>query len=96
MKRKAFRSKNWESKILSVKIEPCPPHEDSLGYRAIFIQGADGMQAQNNDSFAVGASYLDQRAQKLQNAGYSAPMTQRAISMVEAILQSRRSDIAAC
>ena len=96
MKRKVFRSKNWESNIYNVTIEPCPVNEDPLGYHAVFLQGAEDTPTPPEKAFAIGASYLNKRAENLQKAGYKAPMTVRAISMMNAILQDKNADIAAC
>ncbi|MCC7305908.1 MAG: hypothetical protein IT558_06600 [Alphaproteobacteria bacterium] len=74
-----FFSRNWESHIQNIQIEPCHTDEDPLGYRVAFY--ADGAKA-----FVIGASFLLQRVRKLTRAGYRAPMTQRAIALVEAQL----------
>jgi len=73
--------KNWESDIEQVFVEPCDEQEDPLGYRAVFF--LDKTKREALKSFAVGASYLAKRRHNLSQAGYDAPMTHRAIDLVE-------------
>jgi hypothetical protein len=81
--RNPLASRNWETDIHKVLIEPCETGEDPLGYRAIFLLGQESARAENKKSFAVGASFLAQRGRHLEKAGYTAPMTRRAIAMIE-------------
>lgn len=69
------QAKNWEKSIQHVYVERCDPAEDPLGFRAVFSM-------EDND-FAVGASYLAQRWQNLKKAGFAAPMTQKAMALIE-------------
>ena len=69
------QAKNWEKNIHNVHVEPCDPAEDPLGFRAVFMT--------EEKDFAVGASYLAQRWHNLKKAGFAAPMTQKAMAMIE-------------
>ena len=76
--------KNWEQNVTDVKLETCPLDEDPLGYRAIFV--ADEKAAGHGAVkavFCVGASFLAQRGKSLTKAGFQAPMTLKAIALVE-------------
>jgi hypothetical protein len=77
----AFR--NWESNIDHVVIEACDASEDASGFRAVFyLEDHDADEALKK-FFIVGASFLPQRRRNLESAGYSAPMTEQAIRLVE-------------
>lgn len=76
-------SKNWEADIGGVHIEACNSLEDPLGYKAVFYLNQEKERAEKKKSFVIGASFLAQRKQNLVKAGYKAPMTRRAISMIE-------------
>lgn len=84
-----FSSRNWEKNIRHVSVEPCDRQEDPLGYRAIFFLSEDDERAARSETFVVGASYLAQREYNLVKAGYVAPMTQRAIGLIEGKLGTR-------
>ena len=75
--------KNWESDIQNVRVESCALTEDPLGYKAIFYLARESERAEKNKSFIIGASFLAQRAHNLEKAGYQAPMTEKAIVLVE-------------
>ncbi|MEM7679516.1 MAG: hypothetical protein AAF182_00730 [Pseudomonadota bacterium] len=75
--------KNWEVDIGGVKVESCTEDEDPLGYRAVFFFARESARALKNKSFVIGASFLAQRAENLRQAGYEAPMTQKAIDHIE-------------
>lgn len=77
-----FSIENWESDIRDVQIEPCAAGEDPLGYRAVFVMMNSASKA-SDISFRVGASELRQRARSLAVAGFNAPMTKKAIAMIE-------------
>ncbi|MCB9983539.1 MAG: hypothetical protein H6861_07705 [Rhodospirillales bacterium] len=78
-----FSARNWEKNIRQVSVEPCDRREDPLGYRAVFFLNEDDERAERSETFSVGASYLAQREYNLVKAGYTAPMTQRAIRVIE-------------
>ncbi|MCB1720672.1 MAG: hypothetical protein H6860_04900 [Rhodospirillales bacterium] len=84
-----FSSKNWEKNIRQVSVEPCDVHEDPLGYRAVFFLREDDERAETCEMFVVGASYLAQREYNLTKAGYVAPMTQKAIGLIEGKIGTR-------
>lgn len=69
------QGKNWERNIRHVHIEPCERDEDPLGLRAVFIM--------EDTNFIVGASFLAQRWHNLKKAGFAAPMTRKAIKIIE-------------
>ena len=77
-----FSPKNWEEDIQQVSVEPCDESEDPLGYRAIFFMNKKSKR-DSKGIFVIGASYLAQRELNLTKAGYKAPMTHRAIGLIE-------------
>ena len=79
-------NKNWEANIARVSIESCDRSEDPLGYRAAFFV-KDVLDSE--PSFVIGASYLTKRKQNLLKSDYLCPMTEKAISMIEAELGQR-------
>ena len=81
--RNPLGSRNWETDIRKVLVEPCDENEDPLGYKAVFLLNQEKARAERKKSFVIGASFLAQREHHLVKAGYSAPMTQQAISMIE-------------
>lgn len=85
----SFFSKNWEANIDQVSVEPCDEQEDPLGYRAIFFVNEGIKRAGWDKTFVIGASYLAQREHNLSRAGYKAPMTHRAINLIEQKIGSR-------
>jgi|GEM_PF-1581868 len=91
--RRSLISKNWESNINQVSVEPCDTQEDPTGYKAVFfvkekINGSSFDRFKTH-SFAIGASYLLKRQENLQKAGYAAPMTHKAIHIIENKMGSR-------
>ncbi len=83
-----FFSKNWEEDVRQVSVEPCDPKEDPLGYIAVFFVNEGEKRSGWEKTFSIGASYLARREQNLNKAGYKAPMTNRAISLIESKLGS--------
>lgn len=71
-------ARNWEADIHYVSIKSCDPYDDPLCYQAVFHAEQDG-----DTIFAVGASFLAQRELNLHNAGFQAPMTTKAITLIE-------------
>jgi hypothetical protein len=74
-----FTSENWESDIRDVAIEMSDA--DPSGYKAVFY--LSDASPKNPITFTVGASTLAQRARSLALAGYKAPMTKKAIALLE-------------
>lgn len=74
-----YGSENWESDIRDVTIETSDA--DPLGYHAVFHLSEASLQ--KPVTFKVGASLLGQRAKSLALAGYKAPMTKKAITLLE-------------
>ena len=75
--------RNWENNIYRVQIESCDPDEDPLGFKAVFYFEQEAALQARRKSFVIGASFLSQRQKNLVNAGYEAPMTHKAISLIE-------------
>ena len=76
-------SRNWETNIEYVSVKACDKSEDPLGFKAVFhLEKNDESQLQAH-TFEVGASFLAQRELNLKNAGFKAPMTGKAITLIE-------------
>ncbi len=78
---------NWEEDIKDVNIEPCDYKEDPSGYRVVYY--ADDKNAKHKkirnkieNSYSIGASCLAKRLRRLKKAGFSAPMTEKAIRII--------------
>lgn len=82
--------RDWESDVHDVRIESCGVSEDPLGYRAVFSL-AGSSQKESEIAFRIGASSLEQRARSLAQAGYTAPMTKKAIGLVQSQLKNNAS-----
>lgn len=74
---------NWEDDIDSVSIEECRKQDDPLGYRVVFYCGCDITFRAAKKQYVIGASFLRQRFESLKRAGFDAPMTMRAIRLIE-------------
>lgn len=74
---------NWESDIADVSVEACNMEEDPSGYRVTFYKNNPRRFHQDDESYSIGASYLENRLSKLARAGFDAPMTQKAINMID-------------
>ena len=72
-----FRQANWEQDIHDVSVEACEKHEDPMGLRVIYHHQAE------DDAYSIGASYLNDRLKKLRRAGFDAPMTKKAINIID-------------
>jgi len=75
---------NWEGAVAAVALEPCARADDPLCWRAVFRHAPDppaGVAV-----FYVGASLLAARAERLERAGFAAPMTRRALELLAAQL----------
>ena len=75
--------KNWEEEIVGVQIELCDVQEDPLGFRAVFELNQEKVRLDQQKQFIIGASFLAKREMNLKKIGYNAPMTQRAIALIE-------------
>ncbi|MGH1457176.1 MAG: hypothetical protein ACRBDI_10375 [Alphaproteobacteria bacterium] len=71
-----LRLANWECDIRDVSVESCEMNEDPMGFRVIYYKDSE-------DDYSVGASYLRDRLKKLSRAGFDAPMTQKAINIID-------------
>ncbi len=79
-----FFKKNWEEDIGRVCVEPCDEKQDPLGYVAVFFVGSKGGKRLGwEKTYSIGASYLARRQHNLNKAGYKAPMTHKAINLIE-------------
>lgn len=74
---------NWEEDIKDIRVEQCDKEEDPLGYRVIYFRMIDELKDDSTNSYSIGASYLKNRLRKLRKAGFIAPMTQRAIELID-------------
>ncbi len=77
---------NWEENIKDVALEPCDAKEDPFGYLVVFYNDCGDASDSGEDmsvSYVIGASLLRSRLRKLNRAGFAAPMTQKAIKMIE-------------
>lgn len=74
---------NWEEDIDDVVLETCEQDEDPSGYRVVFYKDPMNMYATDEDSYSIGASYLKNRLDKLRRAGFDAPMTKKAINLID-------------
>lgn len=68
---------NWEFDICDISIENCEVDEDPLGYRVVFYRAPDA------ECYAIGASHLSARLKKLSRAGFDAPMTEKALNIID-------------
>ena len=75
--------RNWESGIRDVTVEACDKKEDPLGFRAIFLFDQQKAEQEQKKAFVIGASFLAKREVNLKKAGYAAPMTHKAIALIE-------------
>ncbi len=79
----AYSLINWEEDIADVAIEQCSLQEDSFGYRVVYYGDILDDHGEMVVAYVVGASLLPSRLRKLSKAGFDAPMTQRAMEMIE-------------
>ena len=77
-----YHSANWESDVIDVAIEVCDTEEDPSGYRVTYYTDVDSICHKAEDSYRIGASFLQTRLKKLKRAGFDAPMTKKAINMI--------------
>ena len=78
----AYSPANWEEDIQEVVVESCDMEEDPLGYRVIFYRNEAEIGQETENSYRMGASYLRHRLKKLSKAGFDAPMTKKAITLI--------------
>ncbi len=76
-----YHSANWEADVEDVVIEVCDLEEDPSGYRVTYyIEGNEAHQEEG--SYCIGASFLQNRLRRLKKAGFDAPMTKKAINLI--------------
>jgi len=71
---------NWEQDVCDVALESCSADEDPLGVRVHFF--TQDSKAHLKPSYSVGGSMLEKRLHCLRKAGYDAPMTSRALDII--------------
>ncbi len=74
---------NWENDVSEVVLEKCGTDEDPMGYRAVYHKVPANANKFGKDKFCIGASYLKNRLDTLRCAGFEAPMTKKAINMLD-------------
>ncbi len=75
---------NWEEDIRDVVLETCDKEEDPSGYRVVFYKINTKVERDEDpDTYRMGASYLRTRLKKLSRAGFDAPMTKKAIQLID-------------
>ena len=75
---------NWENDVIDVVLESCALDEDPSGYRAVYHKNAPAnINKPDGDRYSIGASYLKNRLEKLRCAGFEAPMTRKAINLLD-------------
>ncbi len=74
---------NWENDVRDVVLESCEPDEDPTGYRAVYHKVPANSSKAGRDKFSIGASYLKRRLETLSSAGFEAPMTRKAMNMLD-------------
>ncbi len=74
---------NWESDIEDVMVEACEKSEDPSGYRVTFYKSDKTVFNEDERSYSIGASFLKNRMEKLSRAGFDAPMTKKALNIID-------------
>ncbi len=74
---------NWENDVNDVVLETCELDEDPSGYRVVYHKIPANVNKPEKDKFCIGASYLKNRLETLRCAGFEAPMTKKAINMLD-------------
>ena len=75
---------NWENDVIDVVLETCELDEDPSGYRAVYHKTVPAnTNVLSSDWYCIGASYLKNRLEKLRCAGFEAPMTIKAINLLD-------------
>jgi|GEM_PF-2431769 len=74
---------NWENDVNDVVLETCELDEDPSGYRVVYHKVSANVNKAGRDKFCIGASYLKNRLETLRCAGFEAPMTKKAINMLD-------------
>lgn len=74
---------NWENDIEDVAVEACDKTEDPTGYRILYYKSENQSVQEKVKAYCVGGSLLKNRLKKLKHAGFEAPMTQRALHMID-------------
>lgn len=73
---------NWENDVNDVELQCCGLDEDPSGYRVVYHKIPANANKSGKDKFCIGASYLKSRLETLHCAGFEAPMTKKAINML--------------
>ena len=78
-----YRPANWEADVQDVVVETCGEEEDPSGFRVIFYTNEVDLVHEDENSYSIGASYLQNRLKKLTRAGFDAPMTKKAMNIID-------------
>ena len=73
---------NWEEDISDVEVESCDSSYDPSGFRVKYYKQAPLVSSAGR-IYYVGASHLGKRLECLRKAGYDAPMTSKAMRLIE-------------
>jgi hypothetical protein len=74
---------NWENDVNDVVLESCGLDVDPSGYRVVYHKMPANANKSGRDRFYIGASYLKNRLETLRCAGFDAPMTKKALNMLD-------------
>ncbi len=74
-----IKRSNWECDICDVLVERCNISEDPSGFSVTYYKN----YFNDDHSFQIGASYLKDRLKKLSRAGFDAPMTKKALNIID-------------
>lgn len=74
---------NWEEDVNGVLIENCKEEVDPSGIRVVYCKDPLDVCVPDEKNYSIGASYLKNRLEKLRRAGFDAPMTKKAINMID-------------
>lgn len=77
----AYAPANWEGDIHEVIVELC--EDDPSGFCATFYRNESDAEQETSHVYRVGASFLKNRLKKLRRAGFDAPMTKKAIRIID-------------
>lgn len=75
---------NWEDDVSGIVLESCAADEDPSGYRVVYHKYPLKANVPDSNQYSIGGSYLKNRLEKLNRAGFDAPMTKKAINMLKA------------
>ncbi len=83
IKKRPLSALNWEEDIKAISIHKCRIEDDPMGFRVTFVRSGEENRRNRENQYSIGASYLKNRLKKLNKAGFNAPMTQKAINIID-------------